>query len=129
MTADEETAASVYDQQSKENEIQKATKEQDVKYKTKESTDLDKSVAETSADRAAVQRELDAVLDYLKSVEEQCIAKAETFEARQARFQAELAGLKEALRVLESETALVQRSATAVRLRGPHRHVSLTATE
>merc|ERR1712190_417822 len=96
--------------ETKENEIEKTTKEQDVKYKTKESTELDKTVAETSSDLSAVQEELDAVLTYLKKIEKKCIAKAETFEERQARFEAELAGLKEALRVLEEETALLQRS-------------------
>ena len=36
MTATEQTAASEYDRETKENEITKATKDQDVKYKTKE---------------------------------------------------------------------------------------------
>merc|ERR1712039_117080 len=80
MTATEESAQAAYEKETKENE--KATKEQDVKYKTKESTELDKSVAETSSDRSGVQEELDAVLTYLKGIEEQCIAKAETFEER-----------------------------------------------
>merc|ERR1719407_449009 len=44
MTAAEDTAASEYDRETKENEITKATKEQDAKYKTKESKGLDKSV-------------------------------------------------------------------------------------
>merc|ERR1712039_107351 len=108
-----------------ENEIERTTKEQDVKYKTKESTELDKDVAETSSDRAGVHEELDAVLEYLKKIEEKCIAKAETFEERKARFEAELAGLKEALRVLEDETALVQRSSRRERLRGVRRHAQI----
>jgi len=119
MTAEEQSAQNTYDAQSKDNQIERATKEQDVKYKTKESTELDSSVAETGSDRSGVQAELDAVLEYLKNLEAQCIAKAETFSQRKARFEAELAGLKEALQILESETALVQRSA----LRGVHHHV------
>jgi len=115
MTSTEESAQAAYEAQTKENEIEKVTKEQDVKYKTKESTELDKTVAETSSDRADVHEELDAVLAYLKKIEEQCIAKAETFEARRARFEDELAGLKEALRVLEDETALLQRGARHLR--------------
>jgi len=112
MKATEESGQSSYEAQTKENEIEKATKDQDVKYKSKESAELDKAVAETSSDRASVQAELDAVLQYLKKIEEQCIAKAETFEQRRARFEAELAGLKEALSILENETAFLQRAAS-----------------
>merc|ERR1712039_354909 len=122
MTAEEEGAQNLYETQSKENEIEKATKEQDVKYKTKESTELDTSVAETGSDRSGVQAELDAVLEYLRKIEEQCIAKAETFEQRKARFEAELAGLKEALQILESETALLQKASS--RLRGIRAHTA-----
>jgi len=121
MTATEENAASTHDAQTKENEIETATKEQDVKYKVKESTQLDQSTAETSSDRSGVQAELDAVLEYLRKIEEQCIAKAESYGERKARFEAELAGLKEALQILESETAFVQRKATK-QLRGVYAH-------
>mmetsp|Transcript_91266 Transcript_91266/g.232274 ORF Transcript_91266/g.232274 Transcript_91266/m.232274 type:complete len:375 (+) Transcript_91266:1-1125(+) len=120
MTATEESAVSTYEQATKENEIEKATKEQDVKYKVKESTELDATAAETGTDRSGVQAELDAVLEYLRKIEGDCIAKAETHEERKARFEAELAGCKEALRILEEETAasLIQRGV----LRGVRRH-------
>jgi len=120
MTSDEEAAQAEYDEQTKENEIEKATKSQDVKYKTKESTDLDKAAAEASSDRSGVQEELAAVQKYLDELHEQCDEKAETFEERKARYESEIAGLKEALQVLESETALIQRGS----LRGVKRHVS-----
>ena len=45
MNAAEETAQNTYDQESKEDEIEKTTKNQDVKYKTKESIGLDNSNA------------------------------------------------------------------------------------
>merc|ERR1719247_2194464 len=45
MTSTEQTAASEYDRETKENEITKATKDQDVKYETKEAKGLDKGVA------------------------------------------------------------------------------------
>jgi len=118
VTADEEAAVAEYTAQTNENEIEKTTKEQDVKYKTKESKELDKSSAELTADRTGVKEELDAVLEYLSKIEEECIAKAETYEERKERRTAEIAGLKEALEILESETALVQRSVTRRTLRG-----------
>merc|ERR1740121_762525 len=118
ITADEEAAVAEYEKVSKENEIEKTTKEQDVKYKTKESKELDKSSAELSSDRTGVKAELYAVLEYLSKIDDECIAKAETYGARKERRAAEIAGLKEALQILESETALVQRRSARRTLRG-----------
>merc|ERR1712125_44998 len=109
--------------ETKANEIEKTTKEQDVKYKTKESTELDKDIAETSSDRRGVQDELAAVLQYSERINHICIAKAETFEQRKARFEAELAGCREALRLLEQETALLQHGSQRKQLRGMKPHV------
>merc|ERR1719321_341849 len=58
MKASEEASISAYEQESKENEIEKVTKEQDVKYKTKEAAGLDKSVAELTSDKEGVETEL-----------------------------------------------------------------------
>merc|ERR1719408_724003 len=118
MIATEEAAVAEYDRETKENEIRKATMEQDVKYKTKEFTELDQAIAENTSDRDAVQAELDAVLEYLKKLEDMCIAKPETYEERVARREAELAGLREALEILEGEAVLLQKGAMR-RLRGP----------
>merc|ERR1719253_1201199 len=110
MVAAEETAANEYDKTSKENAITKATKEQDAKYKTKEHKGLDKETAEATADRSGVQEELDAVNEYYKGIQERCIAKAETYEERVKRRTAEIAGLTEALTILEGEAVLLQKA-------------------
>jgi len=122
LIAEEEAAAAEYDKLTKENEIAKTTKEQDVKYKTKEAKSLDEAVAEATSDRAGTQTELDAVLDYLKSLEEQCIEKVEPYEERKKRREAEIAGLKEALGILEGEAVLLQKSSR--KLRGVTRHAA-----
>merc|ERR1719440_2499510 len=111
MVATEEAAAAAYDKQTKENEVTRATKEQDVKYKTKEFTELDKKVAELSSDLAGVQEELDAVLEYLEKLKEMCIAKPETYEYRKERREKEIAGLREALAILEGAAVLLQDTA------------------
>merc|ERR1719379_3276777 len=111
MVAAEEAAIAAYDKQTKENEVTKTTKEQDVKYKTKESNELDKKVAELSSDLAGVQEELDAVLEYLDKLKERCIAKPETYEYRKERREKEIAGLREALAILEGAAMLLQDSA------------------
>jgi len=117
MTSAEQTAQQEYDGQTKANEITKSTKDQDVKYKTKESTGLDKGIAEYSSDKDGVTTELSAVSKYLSELEGRCIAKAETYSERKERRAAEIAGLKDALTVLENETALIQQSTRVLRLR------------
>merc|ERR1719284_137856 len=110
MTAAENTAASEYEAGSKENEIAKATKEQDVKYKTKEAKGLDKDTAEATADRSGVQEELDAVNEYYAGIKARCIAKPESYADRVKRREAEIAGLKQALSILDGEAVLLQKS-------------------
>jgi len=126
ISADEESAAAAYEAETKENEIDRTAKDQSVKYKVKESKALDKSSAELTSDRNGVQAELDAVSEYLTKIEGACVEKAESYAERAERRAAEIAGLKEALNILESETALVQQQARHRTLRGA-RHVALKA--
>jgi len=127
--ADEEAAVAEYEQMTKDNEIEKTTKDQDVKYKTKESKRLDEDSAELTADRSTVQTELDATREALDKMEEQCIGfdsgkeKAESYASRKARHEAEIAGLKQALNILENETALLQQRQSHKLLRGVSRSV------
>ena len=113
----EADAAAEYEKQTQENKVTKTMKEQDVKYKTQEFTGLDKAIAEMTADREDKNSELSAVLEYYEKLKDRCIAKPETYEERKRRREAEIAGLKEALRILEEETALVQRGSRSSVLR------------
>lgn len=99
----EDTAASEYQKISMTNKITKVTKTQDVEYKTKEAAQLDKTVAELTSDAEATQTELDAVLEYSKSIRGACVAKPETYEERKGRREAEVAGLQDALKILNGE--------------------------
>jgi hypothetical protein len=120
MTATEETAAAEYEAYVKENEIATVKKQQDVKYKTQEAAGLDKSVSELSTDLEAVTDELTAVLKSLEKLHEMCDAKAEPYAVTKARRESEIAGLKEALTILEGQS-LIQKSSKHA-LRGVHRH-------
>jgi len=122
MTAEEGAAASQYEQQTQQNEITKTTKEQDVKYKTKTAAGLDKSVAELSSDKEGVQAELSAITEYLGKLDKMCVAKPETYSERKGRREAEIAGLKEALKILEGEAVLLQQT-TRSHLRGVKAHM------
>merc|ERR1719181_1338778 len=121
MTAEEETQASDHEAFTKENEVANTMKSQDVKYKTKDAAGLDKNVAELSGDLDSTSDELAAVNKGLDKLKEMCVAKAEPYAEKKARRESEIAGLKEALEILEGEAALIQKSAKRT-LRGVSRH-------
>jgi len=106
---EEDDAQTQYDTLTMQNKVTKTLKDQDVKYKTQEFKGLDKTVADLSGDRESTSAELSAVLEYYGKIKERCIAKPETYEERKRRRTEEIQGLKEALRILEDETAFVQR--------------------
>merc|ERR1719488_75553 len=126
LQAEEEAAQAEYEKVTQENKVTKASKEQDVKYKTKEFKGLDKSVTELSSDRDGMNTELDAVLEYYDKIKEKCVAKPEPYEERKKRREAEIAGLKEALSILEGEAVFIQRHGSLIQkhasLRGVPRH-------
>merc|ERR1719472_453198 len=102
----EADAVEEYEKTTQENKITKSTKEQDVKYKTQEFKSLDKETSST---------ELSAVMEYYAKIKDRCVAKPETYEERKKRREAEIAGLKQALEILENETAFVQRKRRSMR--------------
>jgi len=106
---EEADASAEYDKVTQANKVTKTTKDQDVKYKTQEFKTLDKEITELTSDKDTTGNELAAVLEYYGKLTDRCVAKPETYEDRKARREAEIAGLKEALSILESETAFVQR--------------------
>merc|ERR1711865_344546 len=114
---EEADAVDVYEKTTQENKLSTTMKGQDAKYKTKEFKGLDKSVSDLSGDRDTTSTELSAVLDYYGKIKERCIAKPESYEERKARRTAEVNGLKEALSILESETAFMQRGKRSLRSR------------
>merc|ERR1719254_396405 len=115
---EEADAEAEYYKVTQTNKITKTMTEQDVKYKTKEYKGLDKTISELSGDKDTAATEYSAVLEYYAKIKERCIAKPETYEERKARREAEVQGLKEALEILETETAFTQRSKRGLR----HQH-------
>jgi hypothetical protein len=98
-----------FEKETQENKVRTTEGTQAVKYKTQEYTALDKSVAELSADREGEETELSAVNEYYAKIKDRCVAKPETYEERKARREEEINGLKEALNILETETAFLQK--------------------
>merc|ERR1712032_470301 len=115
VETEEADAAAEYDKTTQENKVAKTTMSQDAKYKSQEATSLDKEVSELSSDKQTTSTELSAVLEYYAKLKDRCVAKPESYADRKARREAEIAGLKEALDVLENETAFVQRRRRGLR--------------
>ncbi|CAK0906084.1 unnamed protein product [Prorocentrum cordatum] len=105
---EEADEAAEYERLTQENAVIKTEKSQALKYKTQEFKSLDKALADMTSDKETMNTELKAVLEYYSKIKDRCIAKPEAYEERKRRREAEIAGLKDALSILESETALVQ---------------------
>jgi len=114
----EDASKALYDDITQENKVTKTMQDQDLKYKTAEVKSLAKAIADLSSDKETLSTELAAVNEYYSKLKDRCIAKPETYEERKARREAEINGLKEALQVLESETAFVQRNSRRTHMRG-----------
>jgi hypothetical protein len=116
----EADSAEGYEHVTQDNKLAKAGKSQDVKHKTKEIAALEKDIAELSSDRDGSSTELAAVVEYYARVKQRCVAPPLSYEERKQRREAEIAGLKEALTVLENDAALVQVSSRARRGQKAH---------
>jgi hypothetical protein len=99
---EEESAQKAYEKVTHETKVDTAIKEADIKYSVKEKAGLEKSVADLKDDREGEQAELDAVTEYFAKVRPGCTTKPMTYEERKKRRENEVAGLKEALVILDS---------------------------
>jgi len=123
MTATEDTAQAAFDKETKEAVIEKSTKEGDIKHKTKEFKGLDAAIAEMVSDRAGAKSELESIMKYKGDLVKMCVTTPESYAERAERREAEIAGLKEALSVLEGETVLLQGASMWKKKRGLKRNV------
>merc|ERR1740138_157295 len=105
MSAVEEAAVADYTKATKEFEVGKVVKDQAIKYKTKEYLAADKAAGEETADREGTQSQLDAINESLAQLESMCIGKAQTYDDRVAKRNAEIADLKESLDAIETQAA------------------------
>merc|ERR1719454_1423131 len=106
--ATEEEAAKAFKTLTDENKISKATKETEAKGKASEVKSLTVQLGHSKEDHASVSAELDAVNAYIDKLRPQCEEKAMSYAEKKAKREAEIAGLKEALSILDGGLALVQ---------------------
>jgi hypothetical protein len=106
---DETESQESFEKFTQESKVSKATKEASVKAKTSEIKSIEVALSHQAEDMESVSKELDAVLEYIEKLKPQCESKAMSYEERKARRDAEVAGLKDALQILEGEdVALLQ---------------------
>merc|ERR1719353_2342074 len=108
--ATEDEAAKAFKTLTDENKISKVTKETEAKGKASEVKSLTVQLEHSKEDHASVSAELDAVNAYIDKLRPQCEEKAMSYEEKKAKREAEIAGLKEALGILEGGLALTQTS-------------------
>jgi len=108
-SSEEEDSEAEHEKISQDKTECKTTKESDLKYKRREIVSLEKTITELTSDKDNLDGELSAVLQYYAHVKERCVAKPATYEERRARREAEINGLTEALSIIESEAAFVQK--------------------
>jgi len=108
MQASESLSASDFERVSKEGDVSRTMKDQDVRYKNKEIARLAKDARETSSDRDGSLSELDAIIEFLAKLGNMCAAKPDTYAETKARRDAEIAGLRDALSVIQGESVLIQ---------------------
>merc|ERR1719498_21646 len=100
--ATESEAQAAYDKLVQDNKVSKAAKTEEIKGNQGEVKSLDAALMNYKEDHATTSKELDAVLAYLDKLKPQCETKVMTYAERVARREEEIAGLKQALQILEA---------------------------
>merc|ERR550514_2508204 len=103
-TAKETMAVDSYEKLTQDNKIATTEKSTAAKYKGKDQKETEAALAGLKEDREGTQKELDAILEYWDKLQPMCVAKPESYEERKKRREAEIAGLKQALQILEEES-------------------------
>jgi hypothetical protein len=101
--AAEAMAQEEYEKLTQDNEIATTEKETAVKYKVKDSKETEAMLAGLKEDKETATKEYDAIMEYWEKLQPMCIAKPEPYAERKRRREAEIAGLKQALTILEEE--------------------------
>ena len=101
--AAEAMAQEEYEKLTQDNEIATTEKETAVKYKVKDSKETESMLAGLKEDKETATKEYDAIMEYWEKLQPMCIAKPEPYAERKRRREAEIAGLKQALQILEEE--------------------------
>eukprot|EP00746_Dinoflagellata_sp_MGD_P147335 gnl/MRDRNA2_/MRDRNA2_79696_c1_seq2.p1 gnl/MRDRNA2_/MRDRNA2_79696_c1~~gnl/MRDRNA2_/MRDRNA2_79696_c1_seq2.p1 ORF type:complete len:691 (+),score=232.34 gnl/MRDRNA2_/MRDRNA2_79696_c1_seq2:80-2152(+) len=106
--SEEDEAATAFETLSEDNKVSKAEKLAEAKGKASEVKSLKVQLGHHEEDKTSVTSELAAVNSYLDKLKPECESKAMSYAEKKAAREAEIAGLKEALSILEGSTVFAQ---------------------
>merc|ERR1719178_581271 len=99
----EDQAIKEYETLTKDNEVATAEKTTAAEYKTKDSKETAARLAGLQDDKGVAEKEYSAIMEYWEKLQPMCVAKPEPYAERKKRREAEIAGLEQALEILENE--------------------------
>merc|ERR1719515_389168 len=102
-SAAEAMAIEAYEKLTLDNKIATTEKSTAVEYKGKDKKETEAMLEGLKEDKASAEKEYAAIMEYWEKLQPMCIAKPEPYAERKRRREAEIAGLKEALTILEEE--------------------------
>merc|ERR1719281_2302065 len=108
--ANEAEAVEQFEKLTNDNSASKGAKLAEVKASLSEIKSLTVALENNGEDHGMTSKELDAVLEYIEKLKPQCEEKAMSYAEKKARREAEIAGLKEALEILSSESVFLQKN-------------------
>merc|ERR1719449_330619 len=102
--AEEREALKAYEKLGNENKVAIATKEAEIKGAESQIKALDVSIHDSGEDLKMANKEKTAIEEYVAKLKPQCEGRVVPYEERKAKRDAEIAGLKEGLAILEEES-------------------------
>jgi len=102
--ATEREALKAYEKLMNENKVSLATKEAEIKGAESQIKALDVSIHDGGEDLKMASKEKAAIEEYIAKLKPQCEGRVVPYEERKAKRDAEIAGLKEGLAILEEES-------------------------
>merc|ERR1719161_3258689 len=102
--AEERENKKAFEKLMNENKVVLATKEAEIKGAESQIKALDVSLKDNGEDLKMVNKEKAAIEEYIAKLKPQCEGRVVPYEERKAKRDAEIAGLKEGLAILEAES-------------------------
>merc|ERR1719161_2667484 len=102
--ADEREALKAYEKLMQDNKVVISTKEAEIKGAESQIKSITVSLSDNGEDKKMVEKEKQAVQDYIDKLKPQCEGRVVPYAERKAKREAEIAGLKEALSILAEES-------------------------
>jgi len=103
FTSAEREAAKAHEVLVQDNKVSKASKTAEIKGNDSEIKSLKVTIGNFKTDKKAATGELDTVLEYIEKLKPQCQGRTVPYAERKAKREAEIAGLKDALAILEKD--------------------------